>query len=127
MSSRRAIRRAVAVTALLAGLAACGGDGVDYVEPAGPADATVELDAGNFYFEPENVEAPAGIVEIEVTNVESGEHTLVIEDVDGFRIRVPGKGDTDALKVELAPGTYEFWCDIPGHRSAGMEGELVVE
>lgn len=24
------------------------------------------------------------------------------------------------------PGTYRFWCSIPGHRSAGMKGTVVV-
>jgi uncharacterized cupredoxin-like copper-binding protein len=24
------------------------------------------------------------------------------------------------------PGTYEFWCTVPGHKEAGMRGTLVV-
>jgi uncharacterized cupredoxin-like copper-binding protein len=24
------------------------------------------------------------------------------------------------------PGTYEFWCTVPGHKEAGMTGTLVV-
>jgi uncharacterized cupredoxin-like copper-binding protein len=25
------------------------------------------------------------------------------------------------------PGTYEFWCTVPGHKEAGMTGTLVVQ
>ena len=29
--------------------------------------------------------------------------------------------------VDLKPGTYHYYCTIPGHREAGMEGTLVVK
>jgi uncharacterized cupredoxin-like copper-binding protein len=25
------------------------------------------------------------------------------------------------------PGSYEFWCAVPGHREAGMTGTIVVK
>ena len=36
-------------------------------------------------------------------------------------------GEKAELKVTLKPGTYQFFCAIPGHREAGMEGTLTVQ
>jgi uncharacterized cupredoxin-like copper-binding protein len=27
---------------------------------------------------------------------------------------------------DLAPGTYTFYCTVPGHRAAGMEGTITI-
>jgi uncharacterized cupredoxin-like copper-binding protein len=30
------------------------------------------------------------------------------------------------LTLTLKPGTYTFYCTVPGHAAAGMKGKLVV-
>jgi plastocyanin len=108
--------------------AACGSDdgGDAYVEPKGPPVATIKLESGNTFFDPDAVEAPPGIIAIDLKNIESGIHDLVIRDVPGFQIEVSGQGDEVTKKVDLKAGEYEFYCTIPGHEEAGMKGTLTV-
>jgi plastocyanin len=108
--------------------AACGGgddSGSDYVEPKGPAVETVDMQSGNFFFKPDEVETPPGIIAIDLKNT-GGLHDLVIRDIPGFQVEVSGDGDENSGKVELKKGKYEFYCSIPGHEEAGMKGTLTV-
>ena len=36
------------------------------------------------------------------------------------------KGGAMTLTLKLKPGKYIFYCSVPGHRQAGMEGTLNV-
>lgn len=113
------------------GVGACSSSGKPYVAPSGPSIATLHIKSGNLFYKPNKLTAPAGIVTIDLTNSESGSHTLVLSGPGGrvpsFKLSVTGQGDSDAKKVALSPGTYEFWCTIPGHRAAGMDGHIVVK
>ena len=126
------LARIVAVLAMFAVLvAACGGgdDGggdQGYQEPAGPAEETIDIGAGNFFFDPDDITAAPGIAEISIIG-EGGIHTLVFDDgaYPGFRLEVQGS-ETDAEKIDLKSGSYTFYCDITGHRQQGMVGTLTV-
>jgi len=129
MSARRVTQVfaiAVAVTALVAACGGDGGGGSSYKEPKGPAQTTLDIKGGNFFFDPKDSEAPAGIDEIKMES-EGGLHTLVFDDgkVPGFKLEA-SSGNSDELKVDLKPGKYTIYCDIPGHREAGMEGTITV-
>jgi len=39
---------------------------------------------------------------------------------------VVGNGGVSEVVATLAPGTYTFYCTVPGHRQAGMTGTLTV-
>lgn len=121
---------AVVLAALCAWtLGACGSSGgSSYKEPAGAAIRTITIESGNLFFKPDKltVDKP-GIYDVELKNTQSGPHTLVFDDVKGFKLSVTGEGSTDAKKVDLGAGTHKFHCTIPGHAAAGMKGTLTVK
>jgi uncharacterized cupredoxin-like copper-binding protein len=88
-----------------------------------PEDALVWVSVDIDYAEEVN-EAAAGEQTIAIDNTEGNlPHNVTIE---GTSIRVHAEGgQTAAHTVELEPGTYTFFCDVPGHR-ATMEGTLEV-
>jgi plastocyanin len=117
---------AIAVSCVVVACGGGGGGASSYKEPKGPAKQTVTIKAGNLFFDPKQVDLPAGVDAIKLQNT-GGSHTLVIDGVNGFKLKVSGEGATDQLKVDLKPGKYTFYCDIPGHREGGMEGKLTVK
>lgn len=104
-------------------LTACGGDDddADDAGSAGGAEQTVNVKATDaLRFEPDHLTATAGVIHIVQDNTGTLTHTFVL-DGQGFELTNDDSGD-----VELVPGDYVFYCDVPGHRSAGMEGTLTV-
>jgi plastocyanin len=124
---RRVLGSLAFALCLVVGVAACGGGGSSsgYTEPKGPAVAQLTFDARNFAFTPDKASAPAGIIGITLKST-SGGHDFVIQDLAGFKLTTPGSGDTDSGKVELKKGKYTFYCSLPGHRAAGMQGTLTI-
>ncbi|MBA3947021.1 MAG: cupredoxin domain-containing protein [Herpetosiphonaceae bacterium] len=49
-------------------------------------------------------------------------------DIDAFNVHapMPTKQNGVALFQATQAGTYTFYCGIPGHRAAGMQGTLIV-
>jgi len=105
-------------------LVACGGDDDDNADAgttAGGAEQTLTVEATDaLKFEPNQLTATAGVIRIVQDNTGATTHTFVIDGQD-FKLTNDASGD-----VELAAGDYEFYCDVPGHRDAGMEGTLTV-
>ncbi|MGH8884690.1 MAG: plastocyanin/azurin family copper-binding protein [Egibacteraceae bacterium] len=71
---------------------------------------------------------PAGKVTIELQNMSGLPHDVVFEGVQGSKpvVETEGKGSRTGT-VELTPGTYTYYCNVPGHRGAGMEGTVTVQ
>ncbi|MEY2398898.1 MAG: hypothetical protein QOJ00_2072 [Actinomycetota bacterium] len=51
-------------------------------------------------------------------------HTFTIDKLN-LSVKAP-LGGTRVERFTAPPGTYQFYCAIPGHKSAGMKGTLVV-
>jgi len=84
---------------------------------------------GGLAFTSKEVTAKAGKVTIDFTNPQPLPHDVAIEDSSGETIaetNTVAEG-SDSTTAELKPGTYHFYCTVPGHREAGMEGTLVVK
>jgi plastocyanin len=90
----------------------------------------VEADpSGSLAFTTDSAEAKAGKDTVNFTNSSPVPHDVRIESSGGEDIggtEVISEGNESAT-VELKPGKYTFYCSVPGHRQAGMEGTLTVK
>lgn len=129
MRSLRTRASVLAIAGVLSlGLAACGGG--DDTASDGGADVEADVSVSGtdaLKFEPTELAADAGEVAIELTSGSSVEHNVVIEGVGGDEPVVEAAaGATSVGTVDLEAGDYTFYCSVPGHRTAGMEGTLTV-
>lgn len=91
---------------------------------AGAAEVTVT--AGDLWFEPERVEASSGALNITVRNDGGVFHDFTIDELD-LMIDVEAGDSVTAGLPDVEPGTYDFYCSVPGHAQAGMTGTLVID
>ncbi len=93
----------------------------------GQQTQTIEMDSGEFYFEPSEVTVQRGQpVEIILANSGSIAHNISI---DEFGVDQDYNPD-QTIRVNFTPdkaGEYQIYCDIPGHTASGMVGTLIVQ
>ncbi|MCC6339761.1 MAG: hypothetical protein IT197_07310, partial [Acidimicrobiia bacterium] len=95
--------------------------------PTGPYINTLEVDAlASLSFQAKEFTVPPGINRINYID-KGGTHTLLFDEpqFSYFRLAVPEGPATG--KVDLPAGKYTIFCDVPGHRAAGMWADLKVE
>lgn len=124
------MRKRISLVALAAAglaLVGCGGGdaGSDDGAAAAPGGAAIEVEAGDLYFEPEQLSASAGEVSVTLDNVGEADHDFVIEELDDLLVAHAAAGESVTESVTLEPGTYTYYCSVPGHRTT-MEGTLEV-
>ena len=84
---------------------------------------------GQLKFTKDSLSAKAGKVTIDFANMSSLPHNMTVQQgTNGKTIGATPtfSGSTKTLTVNLKPGTYTFYCSVPGHRQAGMHGTLTV-
>ena len=93
-------------------------------EPQVVPEGAVEVQTTNVAFVPDTLRAGGGQVTVAVRNRDLFWHTFTI-DALGVDIRAP-VGGVRSASIEAEPGTYDFYCRIPGHATLGMRGKLTV-
>jgi plastocyanin len=84
---------------------------------------------GQLAYNTKSLTANAGKVTIDFTNMSPLDHNMTIESSSHKILGATPtfQGSTKPLTLDLKPGTYKFFCSVPGHRMAGMEGTLTVK
>lgn len=112
------------------GGAAAGGGNEAEGGTAGAATLDFEADpGGELAYTTKTASTKSGKVTVNFTNPQALSHDVAIEDSGGEEVgatEVIGEG-SDSTEVDLKPGKYTFFCTVPGHREAGMEGTLTVK
>ncbi|MFN8161075.1 MAG: plastocyanin/azurin family copper-binding protein [Solirubrobacterales bacterium] len=141
------MKRAAALPAVLAAsvaLVACGGSGSTDTS-AGGAGATATTAGGStagastvqltanadnqLAYDQKTLTAKAGSVTIDFDNPAAIQHNVAVSDSSGKVLGTSdliAQGKTTLVLADLKPGSYTFYCTVPGHREAGMQGTLAV-
>jgi plastocyanin len=100
--------------------------------PPGGTVKTLVLSAdptGQLRFDKDALDAPAGNVRITMNNPSPVGHNIALEG-PGLPAKsgpVVQKGGASEVEAQVKAGTYTFFCSVPGHRQAGMQGTLTVK
>ncbi|HEX4483421.1 MAG TPA: plastocyanin/azurin family copper-binding protein [Solirubrobacteraceae bacterium] len=94
--------------------------------------STVSLEAnpeGQLEYNTKSLSAKAGKVTVDFKNMSSLMHNVTVESSSGAQVGATPtfSGSSKSVTLNLKPGTYKFFCSVPGHRQAGMEGTLTVK
>lgn len=103
-------------------LAGCGGGG------AGTTLEVIMGEGGAMTYSPATLTVKKGDkVSVKLINKDAAQaHSFLIPDLKVKSSQVaPGKTETINFTADKA-GTFEFYCDVPGHKEGGMVGKMTV-
>jgi mono/diheme cytochrome c family protein len=87
-----------------------------------PADPT-----GALSFTSDKATSPPGSVKFVMPNKSPIQHDISLKGPVTGKGPVVGTGGTSSFTATLKPGSYEFYCSVPGHEAGGMKGTLTVK
>ncbi len=106
-------------------------EGTTTTAPTGPVtDLAVSSPSdGGLVFQPNGLTAKPGNVDITYDNPSQVPHSIAVATANGNvlgQVQPFSNGKQSVDLSNLAPGKYVFYCTVPGHREAGMQGDLTV-
>ena len=119
----RPLGRTVGAVAIAAGLVAVV-SALSALQAEAAQPSTARIETKDTAYSTKALTVSAGEVRINMTNSDLFWHTFTI-DALGVDLRVPLAGRRVTV-FTAPPGTYTYYCEIPGHASAGMRGTLTV-
>ena len=122
------MRRYLIVPIVLLAAGCGGGSGGGSSTPANAQVVEIDIAQSGFAFTTSTATAKAGPVVLKAKNPQSISHDISLK---GNGINVHGNmvssgGVSTVVITDLKPGTYEYYCSVPGHEQAGMKGTLTV-
>ena len=67
------------------------------------------------------------VVQLTLINGEGAEHDIVFPDQNAKSPRVTGKGASTTIAFRASKaGDFIYFCSVPGHQLAGMQGQFIV-
>jgi plastocyanin len=94
--------------------------------PSGPLMLAANPE-GQLSYNTKQLSAHAGPIAITMTNMSPVAHNVTVAQGSKVLGATPTfQGGARTLTLTLKPGTYTFYCSVPGHRQAGMEGTLTI-
>jgi plastocyanin len=111
-------------TGLLATAVKAAGSG----KPAVEKDGSLEVDAdptGQLAFVTNTAQGKPGEITVKMANKSGTPHDIVIDGKG--KGAVVSNGGVSKFTATFGAGTYTYYCSVPGHRQAGMQGKLTVK
>lgn len=108
-------------------LSGCSNDNTSAAEQPDRGDSpAVKIVASDIKLDKKEYRATAGEVRLRYVDEGAMPHSLKIEGINDFKLNVRVFSDVDEGTVDLRPGKYTIYCDVAGHREAGMHAVLDV-
>ena len=105
-------------------LTACGGG----ASASGSTPLNVTVNATEFKYDPATINAsPGQTINLTVKNIGTVQHTWVLPAANIKLTIDPGQSVQKTFTAPATAGTYQYECDIAGHKEAGMVGQLIVK
>ena len=93
---------------------------------AGPQLPTFTVASKDILFEPKEITVPSDVpIRLDLPNQGAIAHNFSI-DALGVDFDLP-VGASESWEDPIPAGTYEYYCNVPGHKEGGMVGTLIAQ